>query len=582
MKKKKNTALLCVALSSLLVTQSSAMASTQIKGITSKSGLISVTVTTDSYVTDSDDTESKLSKAITFEVYSEGVENLTKSDIKGFGELYPDAQTFTFSFGLKSADKYKIVVSDKDGKTEKSFVYSDTTGRQRFVNKINECLVTPKEKPENLTPENIAKAADEIHDIIVSEDNYSDAVSVGINVDEYKDYLPALQKAIITKLVKIAPNSSMTEDVFADVYKESEAVCRINEGGDSLAKETVMRLNPEFEDVKFDKITNTDKKEWIKSTVVLNKPYDTLEEILSFYNESCALYSINNAKVLDIEDEVKGYAKLLEIEDEKEYKAYEDSANSTVNSNLVDILAEKAAQNTKELLKALDSAVADEDDDEEEVFGSQNNKVSGGKGGFSVAGPQEQIQIGQESGVAQSSGSFADVPQSHWAYTAITKMQQDGVISGDGTGNFYPAQTVKREEFVKMIIAAFNLEDETASSHFHDVFDSDWFYPYVSAAFEKGIVIGDTLGLFGVNAAITREDATLIASRVLKLTGKMGEAQREYASFGDDGLIADYAKEAVKELYSMGIINGTDKGDFEPKRFCTRAEAAVIIYNISR
>ena len=101
-------------------------------------------------------------------------------------------------------------------------------------------------------------------------------------------------------------------------------------------------------------------------------------------------------------------------------------------------------------------------------------------------------------------------------------------------------------------------------------------------AFEKGIVKGDNLGLFGVNAGITREDATAIASRVLKLMGKSTEATRDYGNFADEDIISDYAKEAVRELYCMGRINGTNDGKFEPQRFCTRAEAAMIIYNISR
>lgn len=581
MKKKNNTVLLCVALSGLLLAQSSAMASTQIKTITTKAGLVSVTVTTDSYVTDSDDVDTKLSKALTFEVYSDDIEVPAKSDIKGFGEVYPDAPEFTFSFGLKDADGYKIVISDRDGKDENSFVYSDSVGRQQFVDKINASLITLKENPENMTPENISAASEAIHNIIVDAGNYADAVSVGINIDEYKNYLPELKTAITSKVAVIAPNSSMDEVAFADIYKEAEAVCRINVGGDALAKETIERLNPEFEDVKFNTLTSSDKKEWLKSTVVLNMPYDTLEDVLNSYDKACALYSVNTAKILNIEETITKYAALLEIEDKNEYKAYKAGASSNVNGSLVEILSKKPVQKTEDFLSALDSAVSVKND-KEEIFVPQGNKVSGG-GGFSVGGTQQTPEkTNQESSPASDNASFADVPQSHWAYRAISEMQKSGIISGDGTGSFYPAQTVKREEFVKMIIAAFDLEDETASSHFHDVFDSDWFYPYVSAAFEKGIVTGDTLGLFGVNTAITRQDATVIASRVLKLTGKSGEAKRDYTAFGDEALISDYARDAVKELYGLGIINGTDKGDFEPKRFCTRAEAAVIIYNISR
>ena len=564
MKKVKDTALVSTVLSGLLLVQNVAMASTQVKSIGLKEGLVSVTVTTDKYLTDEEG--DILPKAITFEVYPDDVENPTKADIKGFGEVYADSQTYTFAFGLKNSGKYKIRISDNDGKVDEPFVYIDSFDRQEFADKINACLDMPDK-----TPENIANAAKAIHNIIVDEDNYDSAISVGINVDEYKKYSSELQIAITTKVVEIALDSSMREDVFSAVYKEAEAVSRLNCDDKTIAKETIELLNPEFEGTKFDKISDKLQKEWIKDNIVSNKTYDKMEDIISSYNKASALYIITTAKVLDVREKVCKYAKLLGIEETAEYKTYIGKINSTADKKLIEIISKEMLQTSDELLEALDMSISYVDINKEDG-GFNGGKSSGSKGGFSVAGVYETSENNPDT----------DVVRGNWAYNAINQMQSEGVVAGDGSGNFFPQKTVKREEFVKMIVEAFKLESETASSHFHDVFDSDWFYPYVSIAFEKGIVMGDPLGLFGVNNGITREDTMVIASRVLKYAGKTIEAKRDYTNFNDEALIADYAKAAVNELYCMGIINGTDNGNFEPKRFCTRAEAALIIYNISR
>ena len=43
--------------------------------------------------------------------------------------------------------------------------------------------------------------------------------------------------------------------------------------------------------------------------------------------------------------------------------------------------------------------------------------------------------------------------------------------------------------------------------------------------------------------------------------------------------ISDYAAEAVKRMYALGIINGYEDGSFRPKNSITRAEAAKILYS---
>ena len=53
-------------------------------------------------------------------------------------------------------------------------------------------------------------------------------------------------------------------------------------------------------------------------------------------------------------------------------------------------------------------------------------------------------------------------------------------------------------------------------------------------------------------------------------------------NFADSSAIDPYASEAVKLLKNSGILSGDNNNMFNPKQNATRAEAAKIIYMISR
>ena len=54
-------------------------------------------------------------------------------------------------------------------------------------------------------------------------------------------------------------------------------------------------------------------------------------------------------------------------------------------------------------------------------------------------------------------------------------------------------------------------------------------------------------------------------------------AQQTAEVFADDSAIADYAKESVLAMRSLGIISGDENGNFNPNQFASRQEAAKMI-----
>ena len=53
-----------------------------------------------------------------------------------------------------------------------------------------------------------------------------------------------------------------------------------------------------------------------------------------------------------------------------------------------------------------------------------------------------------------------------WAHEAIEYLAENDVINGDGNGNFLPDNNITREEFVKMIVLAFNIAESADSISF--------------------------------------------------------------------------------------------------------------------
>jgi hypothetical protein len=98
--------------------------------------------------------------------------------------------------------------------------------------------------------------------------------------------------------------------------------------------------------------------------------------------------------------------------------------------------------------------------------------------------------------------------------------------------------------------------------------------------FKNGIVSGRSDGTFGVDKAVTNEEMAVILARTLKTLGVSPKTQKTYVAFKDDAAISSYAKEAVQQLYEMGIVNGTSDGSFNPKAPATRAQTAVLVDRI--
>jgi 2',3'-cyclic-nucleotide 2'-phosphodiesterase/3'-nucleotidase/5'-nucleotidase len=201
---------------------------------------------------------------------------------------------------------------------------------------------------------------------------------------------------------------------------------------------------------------------------------------------------------------------------------------------------------------------------------SASSGIPDGKGGLDVT---------STTNILQPAKPFADLGSVNWAEEAIVALNKKNVISGMGDGKFCPQESVTREQMVKMILLASGFSATEVDSGFEDVMPGAWYAPYVGNAVKQGIVAGIDSTHFGVGQNITRQDAAVMINRAMKIINKTKSNVRSYIDFADKAEIADYAEEAIKNLYVTGVINGKENHTFAPKATCTRAEAAKMIYD---
>ncbi|MBW4081651.1 S-layer homology domain-containing protein [Paenibacillus sp. S150] len=172
--------------------------------------------------------------------------------------------------------------------------------------------------------------------------------------------------------------------------------------------------------------------------------------------------------------------------------------------------------------------------------------------------------------------SAAPVPkdiQGHWAQAQLQDWLNKGYLGGYPDGTVQPNKAITRGEYVALINRLFGFTD-TGSVSFTDVKSNSWVYSEVAKAVKAGYIGGYENNTFRPANALTRQEAAVIAAKVLSLNTASAST-----AFKDNAQISAWAKGAVAAAADKKIINGYPDGTFGPKRSLTRAEAVGIISN---
>jgi len=89
--------------------------------------------------------------------------------------------------------------------------------------------------------------------------------------------------------------------------------------------------------------------------------------------------------------------------------------------------------------------------------------------------------------------SFSDLPEDHYAFSAVEFLKENGIISGYSDGTFKPEKKVNRAEALKILLGSLVTQEQLSlatGTDFTDVPAGSWFLPYVEIAKVNGIVDG--------------------------------------------------------------------------------------------
>lgn len=381
------------------------------------------------------------------------------------------------------------------------------------------------------------------------------------------------------RIIRIHEDKSEKLSVFS-LYGKSDAVSAVNNANESEMSVVLDKYDP-FLNYRNNNaykqlFLGFDKpyRDYVYMCLGARNDFTSVDEIDTAFDEYTAMAIFAKAQGYEqIYKNISASADILKL-DLSEYNGLSEYKRVRVCSKIMDAFENKIFTKS-ELQSKIDSLSKTE----KEIEPSGGNSGGGGGGSSGTSGgtgknmnfnaPSDTSEL-----IDNKSVYFDDLQSVEWARESIETLASRNILNGKGNKIFAPDENVTREEFVKMIVAAFGVENSESRCDFKDVSPEMWCYKYISSAADSGLIQGIGDKMFGIGMPITREDmATILWNGISKkVTAEKGK------KFADDDDISDYAKEAVVMLRRIGIVEGSENNMFAPKLNATRAEAAAMLY----
>lgn len=499
---------------------------------------------------------------IAIEVYANGktaadLENLTKDEYTNILVCHDQGVTdaegnysFTFDINGKSGEYTVLLATDKNDLPSEKLIFVSLEDYNKIAetiksddaSKIKEYILN-ETYTIGLTPEDVASVDTSKFAAVL----YETIKTSQFDETKRSEFLDVVQKALFVE--------RLNEKKIADVFAEDNSLTGID---DSLIKDWYIKdyVTDDLKKNVNDRISGKDIKSYseyeeklidayILATVQYPNGSGNIEDIVTAFEERIGV-DISKAKTSTWTKLAgKNYSTLDNLKD-----GYKSATSGSSSSN-----GGSSGTGSKP-----------------SSSGSSNKGINSIVGGVPIAYDKTDEKL--------PAASFSDIDNVEWAKDAILYLAENGIISGMGDGTFAPNENVNREQFTKIVVAAFAEDAEEAEISFKDVPDDAWYATYVKKAFGKGIVNGVSEDMFGTGLPITRQDLCVMVYKAALETGKIIEIDTPQELFADDDSIAEYAKKAVYALRANNVISGLTEDEFAPRENATRAQAAKIIYSL--
>ena len=185
------------------------------------------------------------------------------------------------------------------------------------------------------------------------------------------------------------------------------------------------------------------------------------------------------------------------------------------------------------------------------------------------------------SGEDNGTRTFNDVKAGDWYYDAVMYVAAKDIMEGDGV-RFMPNDTVTRAMAATTLWRMAGQPTVENGASFSDVLESAWYAKAVAWGAANGIIAGDGQGNFLPDAPVTREQFAAFLYRYAEYTDTLGSPAGNADGFTDASQISSWAKDAVDWAVGVGIINGKPGNCIDPTGTAIRAELAAMMCQYSQ
>lgn len=355
------------------------------------------------------------------------------------------------------------------------------------------------------------------------------------------------------------------------------------------------KITKSFSDESVSYLKLYNKNESLKQNVAKKMKEVNVSRIKNFEN-----LFIETVPYVNIQNAHNAYEKkeiVNELKDDITFKEkeYFFGLNETKQVNIISSINEKYSS-FKEFLTLISNKCSEYRANENK--NNQQNTNTGGTGSTTNRNNSTTVVGWDSQPQTELNYEFDDMNNYEWAENAVDFLYKKGVINGKGNNKFAPEDNIKREEFVVMAVNLFYASEQYKSVDFADVKKNMWYSDKIAVAYQKKIINGISDEMFGIGTEITRQDASVVCSRIAADLYELAQESEETSNsdelhggifeytdidtdpFNDFEDVSDYAKEPVKRMFKAGIINGMPNGNFMPENNMSRAEAAVMLYRL--
>lgn len=166
--------------------------------------------------------------------------------------------------------------------------------------------------------------------------------------------------------------------------------------------------------------------------------------------------------------------------------------------------------------------------------------------------------------------SFKDVKEKDWYYENLMFLAKKDIVQGNDKGYFMPNETVKYNQYLKMVVVALTGETMETNS------GEKWDKPYIDKAYDLNLIPDKAADY---NIPINRYEMAEIALKGLTVLKE--EDVQDFKKY--ENTIKDYKdvptdySEIVLKTFSKGIITGYADGTFGGEKSIRRSESVAVV-----